>query len=106
MFKRLLRRAAIEAALEGAGIPPGPARKKLSDTINDTLMEGYLMQPKPGYKTTEFWVTLLTVASSVISAAAGAIPNQWGGILATVAGVAYSISRGLAKQNGGIPEGK
>lgn len=68
------------------------------------------MEPiKPGYKTTEFWVTVATTVVG-FAAALGLIPVdkataysqiavQIGGLVAAgIAPVAYSVSRGQAKK--------
>jgi hypothetical protein len=59
---------------------------------------------KPGYKTTEFW---LSVAAMLVGAilASGIVPNtgiwmQLAGIATTLLnGLGYSVSRGIAKNN-------
>jgi len=58
---------------------------------------------KPGYKTTEFWLTVvattigLLMASGAITPGSGA--DRWIGLIATgLASLGYSVSRGLAKQ--------
>ena len=53
---------------------------------------------KPGWKTTELYVTILTDVGLVASAAASVLPAKWAAIGAAVANVAYAVSRGLAKQ--------
>jgi len=52
---------------------------------------------KPGYKTSEFWITALIVAGLVISAATTPLSPKWAAIGASASGAAYAISRGLAK---------
>jgi len=52
---------------------------------------------KPGYKTTEFLITLLTDVGLIVSAAAGVLPHRYAAIGAVVAQAAYAIARGLAK---------
>lgn len=49
---------------------------------------------KSGWKTTEFWITLATALASLF---APMVPNQWRAPVAGAAGIAYTISRGLAK---------
>ncbi len=53
---------------------------------------------KTGIKTTELWLTLFTDAGIIATALQGALPPKWAAVAATVANVAYAISRGLAKQ--------
>ena len=52
---------------------------------------------KPGYKTTEFWVSALTTGGALIGALAGVLPGTAGIIAASISGGLYAISRGLAK---------
>ncbi len=61
---------------------------------------------KPGYKTTEFWITIvLTFVGAMM--ASGGIPEDviWGklagALLAAGSAAGYSVSRGLAKKAGG-----
>lgn len=52
---------------------------------------------KPGWKTTEFWVTALSIAGLVVASLAATLPPPYAAIGAGVAAAAYAISRGLAK---------
>lgn len=52
---------------------------------------------KSGWKTTEFWVTALSVVGLVASAATTSLSPKWAAIGASVSAAAYAISRGLAK---------
>ena len=52
---------------------------------------------KPGYLTTEFWVTALTAVGATAAAATDNLPPRYATIASTIAVVAYAISRGLAK---------
>lgn len=54
---------------------------------------------KPGWQTTEFWLTVFTTASGLISTYGGLIPTPWGMIISAVVTCGYTISRGMAKQN-------
>ena len=66
------------------------------------------MTPKPGYKTTEFWITILSQLFGILAAAGFITPDQagalgqaaiqLGGLVVLVGGAfGYSISRGQAK---------
>ena len=61
------------------------------------------METKPGYKTTEFWLTV--VANIVIALdLAGAwtyVPNRYAVVAGAIVNAAYAVSRGQAKQ--GVP---
>lgn len=52
---------------------------------------------KTGWKTTEFWVTALSVVGLVASSAAASLAPKYAAIGVAVSVAAYSISRGLAK---------
>lgn len=54
---------------------------------------------KPGYKTTEFWITIATVAASLFGAAENVLPKQWALVAAALSSACYSIARGQAKSN-------
>lgn len=54
---------------------------------------------KPGYLTTEFWVSALAIVGLVVSSAATSLPPRYAAIGSAVAAAAYAISRGLAKLN-------
>ena len=53
--------------------------------------------PKPGYKTTEFWVTVITSAAALVAALAGQLSPRYAAIAAAVSVGLYSVGRGLAK---------
>lgn len=52
---------------------------------------------KPGWQTTEFWITVLTTVGATAAAATDNLPPRYATIASTIAVVAYAISRGLAK---------
>lgn len=60
---------------------------------------------KPGYKTTEFWLSLIAVALGAVQAA-GIVPNEsaWGQMLGTVVvalvSLGYTGARLNLKKNG------
>lgn len=58
------------------------------------------METKPGYKTTEFWASILTGLYLVLNTtgAIDQIPKSWGAIALAIVSAAYSVSRGQAKQ--------
>jgi hypothetical protein len=52
---------------------------------------------KPGYKTTEFYISIATIAGTFISALAGALPaSESAGIVGGVA-VVYALARAIVK---------
>lgn len=53
---------------------------------------------KSGWKTSEFWLSLLTTVAGAAGVVSGVVPGTVGSVLATVSAVGYAISRGLAKQ--------
>jgi hypothetical protein len=52
---------------------------------------------KAGYKTSEFWITALSIVGLTVSAAATSLSPKYAAIGAAVSGSAYAVSRGLAK---------
>lgn len=54
---------------------------------------------KDGYKTTEFWVTTLSIVGLVASSIGASLSPRYAAIGAAVSASAYAISRGLAKLN-------
>ena len=60
---------------------------------------------KPGWKTTEFWLTLCVTLASVLWGAdvldpdaAGTANKVFGFVVAALGAVGYTVSRGLAKK--------
>ena len=53
---------------------------------------------KTGYKTTEFWVTVLAILASVLVASDDLLEPKYSGIAAAIASGKYAISRSLAKR--------
>lgn len=57
---------------------------------------------KPGYKTTEFWVSATATGGALLGALAGVLPGTAGVVAASIAAGCYAVSRGLAKLTGEI----
>lgn len=57
---------------------------------------------KPGYKTTEFWVSATATIGALFGAIAGVLPGQAGVVGASIAAGCYALSRGLAKLTTGV----
>lgn len=55
------------------------------------------MEPKPGYLTTEFYVSILTSVGAVIASIAGGLPDSMAAKVAMVSAAAYALSRAVAK---------
>lgn len=57
------------------------------------------METKPGYLTTEFWVTIFTNAYALgdVVGIWNTIPDRYATILMAVVSGAYAASRGIAK---------
>ena len=72
-----------------------------SEDITKVLMKK--AEPaRPGWKTSEFWVTVGIVALNHITRVTGALPGVWG-MVASIAvdalsGLGYNVSRGIAKR--------
>lgn len=52
---------------------------------------------KPGYKTSEFWISGLVIIGLTVAAISAPLAPRYAAIGAVVSGAAYTISRGLAK---------
>ena len=55
------------------------------------------MPLKPGYKTTEFFVTVLTAIGLITASSASWLPPRFAAIGTAISVGAYAIARGLAK---------
>jgi hypothetical protein len=53
----------------------------------------------PGMRTSEFYVTVATNIGVVAAALAGALSPRYAAVASAVSVAAYSVARGLAKQN-------
>lgn len=54
---------------------------------------------KPGYKTTEFWLTVVSNAAIVLTASADLLPPKWAALALALANTAYALSRAWVKAN-------
>lgn len=52
---------------------------------------------KAGWKTTEFWVSTLSIIGLVVASASTPLSPKYAAIGAAVSAASYAISRGLAK---------
>lgn len=52
---------------------------------------------KPGYKTTEFYVTVATIVGSLVTAISGGLPADWAASVSGGLAAAYAIARAVAK---------
>jgi hypothetical protein len=57
--------------------------------------------PKAGWRTTEFWVTVLVILGSVVASATSNLSPRSASLGATVAAGLYALSRGISKTGGG-----
>jgi len=55
---------------------------------------------KSGYKTTEFWVTVLAGLGALLAGLAENVDSRWAIVAAALSAAAYAVSRGLAKRRG------
>lgn len=55
------------------------------------------MKAKPGYLTTEFWVTTLTSVAALVAALTSNLNPRYAAIGAAVAEGLYALSRGITK---------
>jgi hypothetical protein len=62
------------------------------------------METKPGYKTTEFWLTVAVSVASFVSAVSDNLSPKWAALAAALANGLYAVGRGQAK-SGVKPDG-
>lgn len=55
-------------------------------------------ESKPGYKTTEFWLTLATNVAAVTAMSADWLPPKYGIVAMAVSNGLYAVLRTLAKE--------
>lgn len=53
---------------------------------------------RPGWKTTEFWLTVATAVAAMLATVADLVPAEMAGMLIAISNGLYAISRGLAKK--------
>ncbi len=58
---------------------------------------------RPGWQTTEFWLTLLGHLGLISGAISGVLPPQYAALAAAASQVAYNLSRGLVKSSAAAP---
>jgi hypothetical protein len=56
---------------------------------------------KPGFRTTEFLLAVLTAVGTTAASLAGVLSPRWAAVASAVATFAYSLSRGIAKAGAG-----
>jgi len=61
------------------------------------------MPYKPGYKTTEFIITVLTAVGLITASSASWLPPRFAAIGTAISVGAYAIARGLAKVSAAPP---
>lgn len=72
-----------------------------TDAVTNVIYEApeVVKETKEGWRTTEFWVTLVTAILVVLNGIP--LPEKYEGAVVAALGAVYALSRGLAKQ--GIP---
>lgn len=53
---------------------------------------------KPGYKTTELWLSAAVIVGQLVAALSSELSPKWAAIGSSVAAGLYALSRGQAKQ--------
>lgn len=65
---------------------------------NNFIPKSYPQNIKPGWKTSEFWIVVLSMITSDSATLAHLLDPKWAAIVMAVGSLAYALSRGLAKQ--------
>lgn len=82
---------------------------KLAVTFNsayENIKEVYMAQStatKPGWKTSEFWLSALTILGSLFGALQGKIPDTVAEVGAAVVTAGYAIARAITKKGTTTP---
>lgn len=87
----------LEAAAAAAGQSAGQAAH-LAAAIAGAGGAVVTTVLKPGWKTSEFWLTALFAGLTEGLHLAGALPGPWGMVASAAGVVAYNLSRGMAKR--------
>lgn len=78
----------------------GPQGNAIEDFVE--LLPTIVKESKEGYKTTEFWlmivISLLTVVDGI------PLPEKYEAVVVAALGIAYALSRGLAKKGVAVVE--
>lgn len=93
----------ISINIHGAGMGPRDRarlfkilEKEMAMSVTPVVVKA--APAKPGWQTTEFWVTVLTAVGATAAAATDNLPPRYATLATTISVVAYAISRGLAKR--------
>ncbi len=62
----------------------------------------YMSTSKPGISSSEFWLTLLTVGTTLSETFKGNIDPKWGAIISASLTLGYAIVRGVTKASSSI----
>jgi hypothetical protein len=60
-------------------------------------MDNPVPQPKTGFNTTEFWLVVPVIATSIYGSVQGFIPQPWGIVVAAAVGSLYGAFRSWLK---------
>lgn len=82
-------------------------KKVIEDAVASGLSAKEALS-KSSWKSSEFWIAVLTGFGGIAAQAGGILPPPWGPVVLAVSGSVYAISRGLAKKDdplGGVKPG-
>ena len=66
--------------------------------MSEALSNGVAGVVKSGWKTTEFWTSLLVSVGAVLGAIGGMVAPKWSAVIVACSQGLYAVSRGLAKK--------
>ena|SRR3990167_1947814 len=72
---------------------------KTSKTVVEEVTKVKEASKKNGIRSSEFYLAILLSLSSILAAAAGALPPLYAAIAVTASAVSYTLSRGITKQS-------
>lgn len=72
---------------------------KVVSTEIDQLKGAYV---KSGWKTTEFWITVLTVVTTLSETFKGNLDPKWGTVISAASALGFAIVRGFIKSSASL----
>lgn len=81
-----------------------PEAEKTTEVVQNVVdnLPSVISETRKGYKTTEFWLTILSVVAVNLDAIP--VPDKYKPVVSALVVAAYTISRGIAKK--GVPDVK
>lgn len=103
MFEKMLTLKALDAELDALGVPDDTREWLLKgengNRVWNAIQEVGNVNVKTGWKTTEFWMAVLSGAGTVVGALTGVIPPQTAAYITAGISAAYGFVRAITKMS-------